>query len=72
MPRYSSLGFLSALIIYGLSVVFAPPALAAVNCDVQACINKACKNAKGSIIQSCNSSCQITIADRKKSGQCKQ
>ena len=51
MPRYSSPGFLSALIVYGLSVVLAPPALAAaVNCDVQACINKGCKNAKGSMI----------------------
>jgi hypothetical protein len=71
MSRPLSLGFLSALIVYGLSVVFAPPALAAVNCDVQACINKACKGKMGSSIQACNSSCQITIADRKKSGQCK-
>ena len=70
MSRHLSLGFLSALIVYGLSVVFAPPALA-VNCDVQACINKACKGKMGNMIQACNSSCQITIADRKKSGQCK-
>jgi hypothetical protein len=71
MSHRSSLGFMSALIVYGLSVVLAPPALAAVNCDVQACINKACKGKIGNMIQSCNSSCQITIADRKKSGQCK-
>ncbi len=64
-------GILSVLIVYGLSIVFVPPALAAVNCDVQACINKTCKGKRGSSIQSCSSSCQITIADRKKSGQCK-
>jgi hypothetical protein len=66
-----SIGFLSAFIVYGSSVVFAPPALAAVNCDVQACMDKACKGKRGNAIQACNSSCQITIADRKKSGQCK-
>ena len=71
MSRHLSLWLLSALIFYGLSVVFAPPVLAAVNCDVQACINKACMGKMGSMIQACNSSCQITIADRKKSGQCK-
>ena len=71
MSRHLSFGFLSALIVYGLSVVSSPPAVAAVNCDVQACINKACKGKMGSSIQACNSACQITIADRKKSGQCK-
>ena len=42
MSRRLPLAFLSALIVYGLSIVFAPPALA-VNCDVNACMSKACK-----------------------------
>jgi hypothetical protein len=70
MSRRLSLAFLSALIVYGLSIVFAPPALA-VNCDVNACMSKACKGKRGTAIQVCNSSCQLTIEDRRKKGQCK-
>jgi len=65
-----SLAFVSAALVCGLSVAAAPPALA-VNCDVGACINACSKGKVGQAIQSCNSWCQITIADRKKSGQCK-
>lgn len=66
-----SLAFMSAALVYGLSVAFAPPALAAVNCDVGKCINICSKGKVGQALQSCNSWCQITIADRKKGGQCK-
>ena len=70
MSRHLSLGFLSALIVYGLSIVFAPPALA-VNCDVNVCMSKAFKVKIGRGIQVCNSSCQLTIEERRKKGQCK-
>jgi hypothetical protein len=40
MSRPLSLAFLSAMLVFGLSVVFAPPALAAaVNCDANVCIS---------------------------------
>jgi hypothetical protein len=71
MLRRLSLAFLSSLIVYGLSIVFTPPTLAAVNCDVNACISKACRGKRGTAIQVCNSGCQLTIEDRKKKGQCK-
>ena len=71
MSRRLSLAFLSALIVYGFSIVFTPPAPAAVNCDVNACMSKACKGKRGTAIQVCNSSCQLTIEERRKKGQCK-
>jgi hypothetical protein len=61
---------LSVVLVYGLSIVFAPPALA-VNCDLNTCMNINCRGKGGNILQSCTSWCQITMADRKKSGQCK-
>jgi hypothetical protein len=71
MSRHLSLAFLSAVSIYGLSAVFAPPALA-VNCDVNACI-AACQknNPQGGAGRTCNSGCGLTIQERKKKGQCK-
>jgi hypothetical protein len=70
MSRFS-LGLLSALVVFSLSLAIAPPTRAAVNCDVSKCIDVCSKGKVGSALQSCNSGCQITIADRKKSGQCK-
>jgi len=70
MSRCLSLAFLSALVVYGLSIVFAPPALA-VNCDVAVCINICSKGRVGTSLQSCNSWCQLTIEERKKKKQCK-
>lgn len=65
-----SLALLSTLIVYGLSIVFAPPALA-VNCDVNICISICSKGKVGTSLQACNSWCQLTIEERKKKGQCK-
>jgi hypothetical protein len=70
MSSRLSLAFLFTLIFCGLSIVFVLPALA-VNCDVGTCINICSKGKHGTSLQTCNSSCQITIADRKKSKQCK-
>jgi hypothetical protein len=62
----------ATLLVLGLSLTFNPSAsAAAVNCDVNKCIAVACKGKVGTSIQTCNQACQITIADRKKSGQCK-
>jgi hypothetical protein len=62
---------LSMLLVCGLSVVFAPPALA-VNCDVGACISICSKGKVGQSLMNCNSWCQITIQERKNKGQCKK
>jgi hypothetical protein len=62
---------LSMLLVCGLSVVFAPPALA-VNCDVNTCISICSKGKVGTALTSCNSWCQITIQERKDKGQCKK
>lgn len=70
MSRRLSLAFLSMALVYGSSVIFAQTALA-VNCDVGKCINICSKGKVGQALQGCNSWCQITIADRKKGGQCK-
>jgi hypothetical protein len=59
---------LSMTIFFALA--FAQPALA-VNCDINTCISICSKGKAGTASQNCNSWCQITIADRKKSGQCK-
>jgi hypothetical protein len=71
MSRHLSLAFSSAMIVYGLSIVFVPSALAGVNCDVGKCIDICSKGKTGTSLQVCNSWCQLTINDRKKSGQCK-
>ena len=66
-----SLAFLCAMFVYGLATAFAPLASAGVNCDVGKCIDICSKGKVGTSLQACNSWCQITINDRKKSGQCK-
>ena len=66
MTRFSVRLF-STLLFFGLTVA---PALA-VNCDINTCISICSKGKVGTAIQSCSSWCQITIQDRKKSGQCK-
>jgi hypothetical protein len=71
MARRLSLAFLSAMLVYGLSVVFAPPALA-VNCDLNTCISICQKNnPQGGAGRACTSGCALTIEERKKKGQCK-
>jgi hypothetical protein len=44
---------------------------AAAVCDVSACLSKRCRRAIGTSIQSCNSGCQIDVAENKKKGLCK-
>jgi hypothetical protein len=70
MSRRLSLAFLSAMFFYGLSVAFAPSALA-VNCDVNACIN-ACSKKCATPGCMCAPNCMQTIEGRKKTGQCKK
>jgi hypothetical protein len=71
MSRFS-LAFLALLLAFGPSLAFTSSTrAAAVNCDVNKCISICSKGKVGTAIQSCNSGCQITIADRQKSGQCK-
>ena len=71
MSRRLSLALSSAMFVCGLSIVLVPSALAAVNCDIGKCIDICSKGKTGTSLQVCNSWCQITINDRKKSGQCK-
>ncbi len=68
--RRLPLAFLSAMFFYGLSIAFAPSALA-VNCDVSACID-ACSKKCGTSACGCASWCLQTMEERKKSGQCKK
>jgi hypothetical protein len=69
MSRRLSLAFLSAMFFYGLSVAFAPSALA-VNCDVNACIS-VCSKKCSTPGCACAPGCMQAIDKRKKSGQCK-
>jgi hypothetical protein len=69
MSRRLLLAFLSALFFYGLSVAFAPSAMA-VNCDVNACIS-ACQKRCAFPGCQCAQNCMQTIDKRKKGGQCK-
>ena len=71
MMRRLSLAFMSAALVYGLSIFFAPHALA-VNCDVNACIN-VCKkqNPSYGTGHGCTSTCMQMIQERKSKGQCK-
>jgi hypothetical protein len=71
MTRRLSLAFMSAAFVYGLSVMFAPPALA-VNCDLNACI-KICnsRGAASTAGNGCTSLCLQTMEERKKAKQCK-
>jgi hypothetical protein len=61
---------LSLTLFAGLDCVSEAQAAAAV-CDVNACINTRCKRARGSSIQTCNSGCQIDVAENKKKKLCK-
>jgi hypothetical protein len=67
MLRRLSLAFLSMLLVYGLAVVFAPPALA-VNCSLPVCLKECARMAGGT---QCSSWCDKTLAERRSSGQCK-
>jgi hypothetical protein len=69
MSRRTSLAFLSAMFFYGLSVAFAPSALAA-NCDVNACISTCSKKCATPGCM-CAQNCMQAIEKRKKGGQCK-
>jgi hypothetical protein len=71
MLRHLSLALLFTAFVFGSIAAFAPSALA-VNCDVNACISVCQKrNPQGAAGRVCNSSCMLTIEDRKKKGQCK-
>jgi hypothetical protein len=65
-------GLFSLTLVVGLDCAFVSEARAAAAvCDVAACLNTRCKRAIGSSIQSCNSGCQIDVAENKKKGLCK-
>jgi hypothetical protein len=71
MSRRLSLSFLSAMFVYGLSVAFAPSALA-VNCDLNACVAYCQKRGpQAGLSNYCTRNCLIAIDERKKKGQCK-
>jgi hypothetical protein len=61
---------LSTTILLGLTLSYAPVRAAAV-CDVNACISTRCKRAMGNNAQTCNSGCQIDVAENKKKWICK-
>jgi hypothetical protein len=66
------LALLSMILFAGMACAFVSEARAAAAvCDVAACMNTRCKRAVGTSIQSCNSSCQIDVAENKKKGLCK-
>jgi hypothetical protein len=62
---------ISIFLVSGLTLAFAPLALADVNCSVGRCIYHMCQHARGGRIPVCHSYCQHAIADRVKNGQCK-
>jgi hypothetical protein len=63
---------LSMTLFVGLACAFVSEARAAAAvCDVAACMNTRGKRAVGSSIQSCNSGCQLDVAENKKKGRCK-
>jgi len=72
MMRRLSLAFMSAAVVYGLSIFFAPRPALAVNCDLNACIS-ACqkRNPQFGAGQGCTSGCLQTMEQRKKAKQCK-
>jgi len=71
MSRFA-FALLSITLVTGMTCVIVSEAQAApAVCDVAACINNRCKNARGQGIQRCNSNCQIGIAENKKKGLCK-
>ena len=61
---------ISIFLVSSLTLAFAPPALA-VNCDFNTCMNICGKGRGGGALQRCVSWCQISLEERKKSGQCK-
>jgi hypothetical protein len=72
MLRRLSLALSFTVFVFGLTAAFAPSPALAVNCDVNACINICQKrNPQGAAGRVCNSSCMITMEERKKKGQCK-
>jgi hypothetical protein len=71
MSRFA-FALLSMTLFVGLTCAFVSEARAAAKvCDVAACMNTRCKRAVGTGIQSCNSGCQIDVAENKKKGLCK-
>ncbi len=70
MMRRLSLAFMSAAVVYGLSILLAPRPALAVNCDVNACIS-VCSKKCATPGCMCAANCLQTIDKRKKSGQCK-
>ena len=62
---------ISIFLVLGLTFAFAPPALAAVNCNFKACMNHCGKVKGGNALQRCTTWCQQTIGDRQRAGQCK-
>lgn len=72
MMRRLSLVFMSAALVYGLSIFFAPRLALAVNCDVNACISACQKRGpQYGAGQGCTTFCLQTIDQRKKTKQCK-
>jgi hypothetical protein len=71
MPRIF-LAFLFMMFVYGLSAALAPPALAAVNCSLETCINICNSRSNVSTASnSCSSWCLQSMQERKAKGQCK-
>jgi hypothetical protein len=68
---FMRLSSFTIMLVLGFSGAFAPPALAAVNCDIGKCISICSKGKVGTAIQGCNSWCQQTIQERKNAKQCK-
>jgi hypothetical protein len=69
MPRRLSFVFLSAMLVYGLSFLFAPSARA-VGCDVNVCISN-CQKKCATPGCVCPQKCMQIMDKRKQSGQCK-
>jgi hypothetical protein len=66
MSRRLSLAFVSTVLLYGLSVAFAPAL--AVNCSLPVCLKECARMGGGA---QCSSWCDKTLAERRNSGQCK-
>jgi hypothetical protein len=72
MSRHRSLAFLLVVLVYGLSILFAPrPALAANSCDFNTCLNQCRKANPQWVAVYCSTTCVQTLEERKKKGQCK-
>ena len=71
MSRFAFAILFTTFIVGTAGVMVSEAQAAAAVCDVAACINQRCTRARGTNVATCNSGCQIDVADNKKKKLCK-